>query len=193
VEFWFIGVSMETNEDFWVQYYDGSTWRTVATYASGSDFNNGVFYNTIVTISDSQYSFPTNARLRFLCDASGNTDDIYIDEIEFRGMSGTSAEGKAITLTEREPVVPTRISLSQNHPNPFNHATAIEFSLPVASEVEITITDVSGRRVATLVDDNLQPGLHCVEWNAGNLASGVYFCRMRAGNYVETKRMRLLK
>jgi PKD repeat protein len=89
VEFWFRGVGMETNEDFWVQYFDGSTWRTVASYASGSGFSNNVFYNKVVSIPKGSYAYPANAKLRFMCDASANTDDVYIDEITFRGMSGS--------------------------------------------------------------------------------------------------------
>jgi len=90
VAFWYMAVSMDnSNEDFWLQYYDGSSWVTVETWARSTDFDNNVFYNEVVTLSSSQYNFPTNARLRFVCDASGNSDDVYIDEIEFRGSGGT--------------------------------------------------------------------------------------------------------
>ncbi len=87
VEFWFYANSMESGEDFWVQYWDGSTWRTVATYARGSEFSNGQFYNEVVSIPAGTYSYPTDAKLRFRCDASGNGDDVYIDEVEFRGFN----------------------------------------------------------------------------------------------------------
>jgi serine protease len=87
VEFWFYAVSMESGEDFWVQYFDGSTWRTVASYARGTDFNNNAFYNKVVPIPKGTYTYAANAKLRFMCDASGNSDDVYIDEIEFRGKS----------------------------------------------------------------------------------------------------------
>ncbi len=82
IEFWFKAVSMDnSNEDSWVQYYDGSTWNTVATYARGIDFDNNVFYSETVTIDEGSYTFPTNMKLRLMCDASGNRDDVYIDEI----------------------------------------------------------------------------------------------------------------
>ncbi len=81
INFFFIGVSMENNEDFWVQYYDGSSWNTVATFARGTDFNNNSFYEANVTISSSSYNFPSNANFRFRCDASGNRDDVYIDDV----------------------------------------------------------------------------------------------------------------
>ena len=82
IDFWFIAISMDnTNEDFWVQYFDGSTWHTVARYAWGIDFTNGIFYPKTVYINESNYTFPTNMRIRFMCDASGNRDDVYIDEV----------------------------------------------------------------------------------------------------------------
>ncbi len=81
VDFYFYPRSMENNEDFWVQYWDGSSWNTVATFARGVDFDNNTFYNAVVTISESNYTFPNDMRIRFRCDASGNADDVYIDQI----------------------------------------------------------------------------------------------------------------
>ncbi|MCA9727710.1 MAG: PKD domain-containing protein, partial [Candidatus Eisenbacteria bacterium] len=85
VEFYFYAVSMENGEDFWVQYYNGSAWVTVAAYVAGSTFSNNTFYVTTVSIPRSSYNFPTNAKLRFMCDASNNSDDVYIDAITWRG------------------------------------------------------------------------------------------------------------
>lgn len=81
VEFWFYAASMETGEDFWLQYYDGSTWRTVKAWASGADFSNGTFYNPVVYINEAGYTLPTNMKIRFTCDAGDNDDDVYIDEV----------------------------------------------------------------------------------------------------------------
>ena len=90
VEFYFYAVSMDnSNENFLVQYYDGATWHTVADYAEGTDFNNNQFYFKTVTISESEYTFPANMKIRFLCDASGNRDDVYIDEITVSATGGT--------------------------------------------------------------------------------------------------------
>ncbi|GAB6144240.1 fibronectin type III domain-containing protein [Desulfocicer niacini] len=83
IEFWFYPRSMESGEDFFVEYYDGSKWNTVATYAAGSDFSNNSFYHEegIVLKEGAPYPFPTAMKLRFRCDASGNYDFIYIDEV----------------------------------------------------------------------------------------------------------------
>jgi len=193
VEFWFYAKSMENNEDFWVQYYDGSSWHTVATYARGTDFNNGVFYNEVVSIPADTYTYSTNAKLRFMCDASGNRDDVYIDEIEFRGFSGGGAGGNPDLDTLAGQPMPERFSLAQNYPNPFNPATTIDFSLPDPTQVRVTVYDVRGRQVATLAEGHFPAGTHSVRWDARGLASGPYFCRIQAGNLVATRTMMLLK
>ena len=90
IEFYFYARSMENGEDFWVQYYDGSSWNTIATYTSGTDFSNNDFYNASVNISSADYNFPSNSQFRFRCDASGNNDQIYIDQVTITGNSGFS-------------------------------------------------------------------------------------------------------
>jgi PKD repeat protein len=193
VEFWFYAVSMDnTREDFWVQYYDGSAWRTVATYARTTDFDNNVFYNKIVTIPKGTYNYPANAKLRFLCDASGNTDDVYIDEIEFRGFSSGSSQGEASLLTARPALIPTEFSVT-SFPNPFRSATTVQFGLPAEAHVEIAVYNVAGRKVATVADAHYPAGMHSVRWEARTVASGLYFYQIRAGSHLETKRMMLLR
>ena len=81
IAFSFYARSMENNEDFWLRYYDGSSWQTLATFVRGTDFNNNTFYSTNVSLNSSNFTFPTNAQFRFQCDASGNNDQIYIDAV----------------------------------------------------------------------------------------------------------------
>ncbi len=187
VDFYFVAISMESGEDFWVQYYNGSAWVTVADFNAGTDFSNNTFYHAVVTISSSQYNFPTNAKLRFMCDASADNDDVYIDAIEWRGMSGTSAVAKA------NPLIPEIFSLSQNYPNPFNPTTNISFTLPRASNVTLEVFNLLGQKVAVLADGMYEAGEHIVTWDASRNASGVYFYRMQAEGFVESKKMLLVK
>jgi hypothetical protein len=84
-------------------------------------------------------------------------------------------------------------NLKQNYPNPFNQVTMIHYQLPMTSDVELSIYNVLGQKVATLVDEKLDAGYHQVEWDATGFASGVYNYRMEAGNYVETRKMFYLK
>lgn len=83
--------------------------------------------------------------------------------------------------------------LNQNHPNPFNPATKISFSLPAASHVRLEVYNIMGQKVATLVDGQLETGEHIVLWDGGRTASGVYLYRLKAGEFVETRKMLLLK
>jgi len=78
------------------------------------------------------------------------------------------------------PAIPSAFALQQNYPNPFNPSTTIRYNLPVTSRVTITIYNTLGEIVTTLVDRNQDAGFQTIEWNAGNVATGVYFCRMRA-------------
>lgn len=91
VEFYFYAYSMENGEDFWVRYFDGSSWNTVAAYARGTNFNNNTFYVATVTISSANYNFPSNAQFRFQCDASANSDYIYIDAVTITASNPSAA------------------------------------------------------------------------------------------------------
>jgi len=83
--------------------------------------------------------------------------------------------------------------LSQNYPNPFNPSTQISYTIPKASAVTLTIYDILGRQVATLVNAKNEPGEHSISWNALSVPSGVYFYRIVAGSFVQTKKMMLMK
>ena len=108
IEFYFYPNSMETNEDFWVRYYDGSSWSTVAIYASGVHFTNNNFYVATVTLSSASYNFPTNAQFRFQCDASGNADRVYIDAVTVTldPSAGLVEEGQTIAQLTETPDAP---------------------------------------------------------------------------------------
>lgn len=89
--------------------------------------------------------------------------------------------------------LPVKFKLYQNYPNPFNPSTFIKYDLPGASEVKLTIVDILGREVKILVNEFKQAGSYKIEFNAGELASGIYFCRMISGGYTDTKKIVLLK
>jgi hypothetical protein len=101
-------------------------------------------------------------------------------------------------VSNNEGKTPLSFKLSQNYPNPFNPATTIQYTLPSivgaqGSNTILKIFDLLGREVATLVNQKQKPGEYRVTFNAGNLASGIYFYRLTSGNFVQTKKMMLLK
>jgi hypothetical protein len=83
--------------------------------------------------------------------------------------------------------------LKQNYPNPFNSNTTIQYTVAVSGPVQLTIYNVLGQGVAMLVDEYQEAGTYRVIWDAREYASGVYFCRFKAGDFVKTKKMVLLK
>ncbi|UCF20293.1 MAG: T9SS type A sorting domain-containing protein [Gemmatimonadota bacterium] len=89
--------------------------------------------------------------------------------------------------------IPRNISLFSDYPNPFNPSTTIEFNLPKTSKVTLKIFNILGEEVTTLVSEKLSTGSYIYEWDASNLASGVYLYRLEAEGFVETKKMMLMK
>jgi hypothetical protein len=88
---------------------------------------------------------------------------------------------------------PSSFVLHQNYPNPFNPSTIISFSIPSRSFVSLRIFDLIGRRVATLINEYQNAGTHFATFNATNLSSGIYFYRLQAGSFSETKKLVLQK
>jgi hypothetical protein len=89
--------------------------------------------------------------------------------------------------------LPTEFSLSHNFPNPFNPTTEIEFALPKLAHVRLEIYNIMGQKIVTLIDTQLDAGYHSIMWNAGNAATGLYFYRLQADEFVDTKKMLLMK
>jgi endonuclease I/chitodextrinase len=91
--FYFYVYSMENGEDFWFRYHDGSSWQTVRAWVSGNDIANNNFYSATVVMDAASYNFVNNGKFRFQCDASGNADQIYIDQVTITGISGSGSRG----------------------------------------------------------------------------------------------------
>ncbi|MFN3426676.1 MAG: T9SS type A sorting domain-containing protein [Candidatus Thermochlorobacter sp.] len=111
----------------------------------------------------------------------------------YLSLTPVTLRADGVASTERYAARPTKFELFQNYPNPFNPSTVIGFTLPVASEVSLKVYDMLGREVATLVEGRQAAGQYQVPFTATGLASGVYFYRLQAGSFVETKKMMLVK
>lgn len=89
--------------------------------------------------------------------------------------------------------LPRQIKLNQNHPNPFNPATTIQFSLPQTSHVTIEIYSGSGRHIETLIDGTVSAGIHRIQWNGSEHPSGIYICRLKTDQSIQTRKLILQK
>jgi hypothetical protein len=98
-----------------------------------------------------------------------------------------------LTAIVQEGASPTAFSLSQNYPNPFNPSTTIEFALPHAGFATLKVYSILGEEVATLVSEQRDAGTFKTTWDASGIPSGVYLYRLTAGEFVQTKRMMLIK
>lgn len=106
----------------------------------------------------------------------------------------TTNGGNPITgIAENHYGPPSEFRLDQNYPNPFNPSTSITFSIPVESVVSLEIFDALGRMVKTVVAGKLAPGIYTREWDASAFPSGMYFCRLSAGSFVQTRKLLLLR
>ncbi len=122
------------------------------------------------------------------------SDDQYL----YAGTLGSGVFRRPLNniLTSIEPAssnIPGSFRLEQNFPNPFNPVTTISYALPAHTHVTLTISDVVGREVARLVDEFQEAGYKSVAFDGSTLSSGVYFYRIQAGSFLETKRLILMK
>lgn len=159
--------------------------QLIATYwfhVQGWDVNDSVVIDTVV--------FGGGTVLKFV-DFAGP------QYAPFWGGSSTIKDVSGITVL-RSNNLPSEFAVTQNYPNPFNPITTIAFDVPVPSEVNIAVFNVLGQRVTTLVNGRKEAGEYTIDWNGtsdgGNrVASGIYFYRITAGDFVKTKKMMMLK
>jgi hypothetical protein len=109
------------------------------------------------------------------------------------GTFSTSRSFNRIVNSVADAELPLEFDLGQNYPNPFNPTTTIEFAIPKTSQVSLKIYNNIGEEVATLVSEEKTPGRYSVQWNGRGAASGVYYYRIVAGDFVVTKKLVLLK
>lgn len=163
----------------------------------GYDNEAGFGVNHNITINESnEVDLVFGAVLR----ADSVYDDLYDEYIQAteegpvvvrRGGSGD--DGVIVSNEEETIESPQKFTLSQNYPNPFNPTTNINFTLPQATNVSLTVYNILGQQVAKLVNGRLAAGQHSVQFDASNLASGMYLYRIEAGTFTQNKKMMLIK
>jgi hypothetical protein len=127
--------------------------------------------------------------------AKNNPENIQFEiEINSGGFHFWSDSLQIVTdILISEEVLPVEFAMQQNYPNPFNPNTVINYQLPMISDVELSVYNLLGQKVATLVNDKKQAGYHQVEWNASGFASGIFYYRIQTGEFQDVKKMILIK
>jgi photosystem II stability/assembly factor-like uncharacterized protein len=152
-----------SNSGVFVSSDAGNTWE---------EFNNGNITGQVVElVSDSTYIYAATLGGGVYRYDVNNISSVHSSDLE----------------------APALFELKQNYPNPFNPSTVINYQLPVSGDVTLKVYDVLGNEIATLVNEEKPAGSYEVEFNASELSSGIYFYKLQAGDFVETKKMILLK
>lgn len=174
-----------------------SSCRSVDVRAARQGGGNGRVYTVHLEVADASGNVGTASYHVHVL--QNRKADVAIHDGEFFRVDGScGASDLAAAMGKRTDVedgaeTPTEFGLGQNYPNPFNPSTEIAFALPESAEVSLVVYDALGRTVARLVDRALPAGRHRVQWNAANVASGVYVYRLSAGTFESTRRMVLMK
>jgi hypothetical protein len=190
VSFWIWYKTFDSNDYVSFQYYNGSSWV---------EFTGGRFSGTDGQVwAQKTYSVPSSAgttfkfRWIFFSNNSNTSEGAYIDDIAVTGTTSGGLAGKP------ETILPKEFALGLNYPNPFNPSTTITFDLPKEEYVTLNIYNINGQLVRTLVNEQKNAGSYKVIWNGKNelgksVASGVYIYKIKAGPFIQTKRMTLMK
>jgi len=130
-------------------------------------------------------------------DSGSAYDGMYVDLLAGRGYYYVAWDSFMGTITDTEigvaDAAPAAFAVAQNSPNPFNPTTTINFTIPEAGRVNVDVFNVAGQKVNTLVNDSMEAGSHTVTFDGANLAAGVYFYTVKAGEFSKTMKMTLLK
>ena len=120
------------------------------------------------------------------------------EEYTLEGTGEITVPTEETFTLERKAIIPISYALHQNYPNPFNPITSLRYDLPKQAQVTLTVYDILGREVTHLVNTTQEAGYRSVQWNATDsfgspVSAGVYLCQIRVGEFVQTKKMVLLK
>ncbi len=180
IQFYFKAYSMEAGEDFWVRYNNGGGWVTIGYFVSGGNFVNGVFYVTTVTVPN---FLPTKGTFRIQCDASDDTDQVYIDEVTITKLTGAALPAATVDIREvgkeEGPEAPAFSDVDSAtdlavFPNPANDILNVSFRQDIDA---IRILSLQGQDMrAPAVDRNNK------QIDINSLVPGIYFLYIKSGN-----------
>jgi len=155
---------------------------------------DGLLFTEVGTVP-AKGNTDTTARYSFYDNIGSLTSAIYrIRQItNDGGQAVTPAINFSLTGIDGLTFAPFTFELQQNYPNPFNPVTTIQFQVPQTARTTLTLYDILGRNVTTLLDQDISAGKHMISWDSSNVSSGVYFYRLTSGSYTDTKKMIVAK
>lgn len=169
-------------------FTDSKKWESIS---GGITYEEAGPADVSFVIANGPMTIPSDSihRLAFAMVAAEDSVNLFENADSARAMWD-----KLINLEDEEPPnIPLSYDLSQNYPNPFNTSTVINYELPTTNFVELSIYNLLGQKVAMLVSEKQQAGEHSIEWDASELASGIYFYELRAGEFQAVKKMVIMK
>ena len=184
-EVWIVG---ETEDITWISEYVTDVMIELST-------DNGTTWSIVIVDS-----IPSTGTYSWEVAAQDSSDQCLIKVTDISDGSINDESDAVFTIdiissvNDNDEGIPTVYALEQNFPNPFNPSTKIKYSdSTIFSSVVVKVFDVLGNEIETLVNEEKSVGTYELTWNASNLPSGVYFYRIQAGDFVDTKKMLLLK
>ncbi len=163
-----------------VSNYGFEIHRAMSTVQSLNWLNIGFVEGHGNSNSPKDYSFIDN-------NVNGGTYSYRLKQIDNDGKFEYS---KVIEIDVGTPI---EYELSQNYPNPFNPSTTIKFSIPEKGNVKLLVYNILGETVATLLNEAKEAGVHTISYNAAELKSGIYFYKLESGNFLQVKKMNLVR
>jgi hypothetical protein len=177
-----------------IQVWGGTAWQNSSNTQYSYDINMRLT-STIIQLYNS--GWVNSNKFTNIYDGNGNRTEYDYQIWKNNNWLNSSRDvytfETVLGVAEGNPLVAHRFSLEQNYPNPFNPSTEIRFDVAHQGAVSLKVYDVLGQEIATLVNETKMPGEYTVRWDASEFPSGIYFYRLVAGNFSETKKLALVR